>query len=81
MMVKVILLILSNNAANALAKAGMISTAVFVDMNADKQPDLITAGEFMPIQVWINNKGQFTDQTNTYFNKPVFGCWNKIVVD
>ena len=52
------------NAANALAKAGMISIAVFVDMNADKQPDLITAGEFMPIQIWINNKGQFTDQTN-----------------
>ncbi len=59
----------------------MITTAVFADMNGDKQPDLITAGEFMPIQVWINNKGQFTDKTNDYFNKPVSGCWNKIVVD
>ena len=67
--------------ANALAKVGMISAAVFADMNADKQPDLIIAGEFMPIRVWINNKGQFTDQTATYFNKPVFGCWNKIVID
>jgi hypothetical protein len=66
---------------NALAKAGMISSAVFADVNSDKQPDIITAGEFMPIQIWINNKGQFTDQTNAYFNKPVYGCWNKIVVD
>jgi len=59
----------------------MITTAVFADMNGDKQPDLVTAGEFMPIQVWINNKGQFTDQTTTYFSKPVSGCWNKIIVD
>ena len=72
---------ITSTAANALAKAGMISTAVFTDINADKQPDLVTAGEFMPVQVWINNKGHFTDETNTYFNKPVFGCWNKIVID
>jgi hypothetical protein len=70
-----------NRAANALAKAGMITTAAFVDMNNDKQPDLITAGEFMPIQVWINNNGKFADATNNYFTKPVYGCWNKIVVD
>ena len=70
-----------DNSSNPLAKAGMITTAVFTDMNADKQPDLITAGEFMPIQVWINDKGQFTDKTNAYFNKPVSGCWNKIIVD
>jgi enediyne biosynthesis protein E4 len=69
------------NQSNALAKAGMISSAVFADFNSDKQPDLITAGEFMPIQIWINNKGQFTEQTSGYFNKPVYGCWNKIVVD
>jgi hypothetical protein len=69
------------NETNALAKAGMITSAVFADMNSDKQPDLITAGEFMPIQIWINNKGQFTDQTKGYFGKPVFGCWNKVVVD
>lgn len=70
-----------NKEADALAKAGMISSAVFADVNSDKQPDLVTAGEFMPIQIWTNNKGQFTDQTNAYFNKPIYGCWNRIVVD
>ena len=70
-----------DNSSNPLAKAGMITTAAFIDMNADKQPDLITAGEFMPIQVWINDKGQFTDKTNAYFDKPISGCWNKIIVD
>lgn len=72
---------ITNTAATALAKAGMITTAVFVDMNSDHQPDLITAGEFMPIQVWINNKGNFAEATTNYFDKPVFGCWNKIAVD
>jgi hypothetical protein len=70
-----------NHEKNMLAKAGMITSAVFVNVNSDKQPDLITAGEFMPIQIWINNKGQFTDRTKDYFSKPVYGCWNKIVVD
>jgi len=69
------------NKSNPLAMAGMISSAAFVDINSDKQPDLVTAGEFMPIQIWINNNGKFTDQTTTYFSKPVFGCWNKIVID
>jgi enediyne biosynthesis protein E4 len=70
-----------NDPANPLARAGMITTAVFADMNSDRQPDLVTAGEFMPIQVWINSKGQFTDQTASFFGKPVFGCWNKIIAD
>jgi hypothetical protein len=66
---------------SALAKAGMITTATFADMNGDKQPDLVTAGEFMPLQIWTNNKGKFTDATSNYFNKPLYGCWNKIIVD
>jgi hypothetical protein len=33
---------------------GMVTTAVFADMNADERPDLIVGGEWMPITVFYN---------------------------
>jgi hypothetical protein len=69
------------NANNPLCHSGMVTTAVVADMNKDGQPDLVIAGEFMPIMVWINNKGQFTDRTQEYFDRPISGCWNKIMVE
>lgn len=69
------------NNNDTLCHSGMISTAVFADMNKDGQPDLVIAGEFMPIMIWINNKGQFTDKTQEYFDRPVSGCWNKIMIE
>jgi len=69
------------NANDSLCHYGMVTTAVFSDMNLDGQPDLVIAGEFMPIMIWINNKGAFTDKTQEYFDKAVPGCWNKIMVE
>ncbi|MEX0883383.1 MAG: VCBS repeat-containing protein, partial [Cyclobacteriaceae bacterium] len=38
-------------------------------------------GEFMPIQVFINNKGRgFQNATNQYFKEPLKGMWSKIEV-
>lgn len=67
--------------APSLEAAGMITDAVFVDMNNDQQPDLVTAGEWMAVSVWINDKGKFIDQTQTFFGAEQKGFWNKIAVD
>ena len=66
--------------APELANAGMFTDAVFADINNDKLPDLITCGEWMPVQIWINEKGKLTDKTNAYFDKPYRGWWNKIIL-
>ncbi|WP_276500112.1 VCBS repeat-containing protein [Terrimonas pollutisoli] len=39
---------------------GMVTSAIFADVNNDGWPDLIVAGEFMPVTIYLNNKGQFT---------------------
>ncbi|MDQ2718341.1 MAG: VCBS repeat-containing protein [Bacteroidota bacterium] len=42
-----------------LTKIGMVTSAIFVDVNNDGWKDLIVAGEWMPITIFINNKGKF----------------------
>src|SRR5258706_1652213 len=53
--------------APGLQNAGMVTDAIWVDLNNDKQKDLIVVGEWMPIKVFINEKGKLTDKTEMYF--------------
>jgi len=64
-----------------LEKIGMVTDAAWVDMNGDKKPDLVLAGEWMPITVLVNNGGKLTNKTTDYFDKSYSGWWNKILVD
>ncbi len=51
----------ANDVMNLLA-VGMVTSASFTDINNDQWPDLIVAGEWMPIKVFINNKGKFNQR-------------------
>ena len=63
-----------------LENAGLVTDSYWTDLNGDKFPDLLLIGEYMPIRVFINNKGQsFTDATDAYFDEPLSGLWSKIV--
>ncbi|MBS1487488.1 MAG: VCBS repeat-containing protein [Bacteroidetes bacterium] len=42
-----------------LTQIGMVTTAVFEDLNQDGWPDLVVAGEFMPVTIYWNRKGNF----------------------
>ncbi len=60
-----------------LMAAGMISDAVFADVNNDKQPDLIVVGEWMKVRVFINNDGRLTEQHDNGLEN-TSGWWNAI---
>ena len=65
---------------------GMVTDAVFVDLNKDKKKELVIVGEWMPITVFENtNKNgssiRFTDKTDTYFEQKYSGWWNKLLVE
>ncbi len=63
-----------------LAGSGMISDALWMDADKDTYPDLIVAGEFMPVRVFLNEKGErFREATGQYFDIPSSGLWNRMV--
>ncbi len=53
----------SNVTPTYLVKPGIVSSALWTDYNNDNWPDLIIAGEFMPVMVFKNSKGLLIDQT------------------
>jgi hypothetical protein len=40
---------------------GMVTSATFADVNNDSWPDLVMAGEWMPLKIFINKNGKFTE--------------------
>ncbi len=63
----------------ALKHAGMIRSAAFGDLNNDGWPDLVVAGEWMPVKVFINHKGKFILQQNQQM-AALSGWWQRIVL-
>lgn len=62
----------------SLKQPGMITDAMWADLNNDKQPDLIIAGEWMPIKVFLNRRGKLTDASAAYIHFASSGWWNRI---
>ena len=65
--------------APQLQKAGMITDAVWIDINNDTKKDLVVAGEWMPVKVFVNVNNTLQDQTKNYFDKDYKGWWNKLI--
>jgi hypothetical protein len=61
--------------APALSRAGMITDALWTDVNNDHQIDLVVVGEFMPITIFQNTSNKLVKQVSTGLEKS-FGWWN-----
>ncbi|MEO5681260.1 MAG: VCBS repeat-containing protein [Chitinophagaceae bacterium] len=67
--------------APELAEAGMINAAIWADLNGDKKPELVIAGEWMPIKIYEYNAGTFKESAAKYGLKNTAGWWNKLIAD
>jgi hypothetical protein len=61
----------------ALSNIGMVTAAAFADVNKDGAPDLIVAGEWMPLTIFVNKRGVF-DKTTIPASS---GWWQTVFVD
>lgn len=59
---------------------GMVTDAAWVDLNNDKLIDLIVMGEWMPVMIFINEKGKLVDKTSYFIREKTNGFWNTILV-
>lgn len=64
--------------AKDLKNIGLVCDAVFTDYDNDGWPDLILAGEWMPITFLKNEKGVFKNTTNATGISKNTGWWNTI---
>lgn len=63
----------------ALAEAGMVSSATWLDYDDDGQLDLIVVGEWMPIRVFRQQNGRFVDRTADAGLSGTNGWWNSVI--
>jgi hypothetical protein len=64
--------------AKPLLNIGMVSDAIWTDFDNDGWPDLVLAGEWMPVKFLKNDHGHFVDITPSTKTGNQIGWWNSI---
>ena len=67
----------SENSAN-LEEIGLITGALFSDIDSDNDPDLILAVEWGPVTILENRGGTFSDVTASFGLSDYVGWWNGV---
>ncbi|MCC9166991.1 VCBS repeat-containing protein [Pontibacter harenae] len=67
--------------APSLVESGMVTDAVWHDLNGDNTPELVLVGEWMPVTVYQNKNGKLSDVTTSYFTTTYSGWWNKLLIE
>lgn len=65
--------------APGLSRIGMVTDAVWQDLNGDGDVDLLVVGEWMPLTFFIQENGEWKDQTKTFAPPQSEGWWNRVV--
>jgi len=68
----------TSSRAPDLSEAGMVTDAVWVDLNKDSYQDLVVVGEWMPVTVFNNQRGALVNVTEKYGLQNTPGWWNTV---
>lgn len=67
------------NQSREFTHVGMVSDALWVDLNKDNFIDLMVVGEWMSIKIFINENGKLIDHSTEYIKQKSEGWWNCIL--
>lgn len=62
------------------ASIGMLTDAAWVDLDGDQNEELVLIGDAMPISVFSNSSGKWSNVTNRFFEKLEVGFWNDLLI-
>jgi enediyne biosynthesis protein E4 len=71
----------TNAIAPSLSEVGMVTDAVWADLNGDKLPELLVVGEWMPLRIFDNKSGKLEESTTQRIAEKTSGWWNCITAD
>ncbi|MFN8573193.1 MAG: VCBS repeat-containing protein [Gemmatimonadaceae bacterium] len=66
--------------APELAQVGMVTDAVWQDLDGDRRPELVVVGEWMPVTIFHNAGSGRLTKANTPGLEKSNGWWNRIAV-
>jgi hypothetical protein len=69
----------TNEIAGSLVNIGMVCDAIWSDFDKDGWPDLLIAGEWMPLKFLKNDHGKLIDISNGSGINSKSGWWNSII--
>jgi hypothetical protein len=69
---------ITSSIAPELQNTGMIRDMVWEDVDNDNDMDIIIAGDWMPLKVFINENGLFKEKKDAFGNEKTDGWWNCI---
>jgi hypothetical protein len=72
---------ISDKNSLAIKNAGMVSDALWLDLNKDNLSDLVLVGEWMPVKVFINSSQGLIDQSSAYIKETTEGFWNCLAAE
>jgi hypothetical protein len=65
----------------ALRNPGLLNAAVFADIDNDKMPELILAGEWMPVRIYKNVAKNISEITENSGTQNLNGYWRSLVAN
>ena len=68
----------SDDRAKELSKVGMITDMVWTDVDNDDDLDMVIVGDWMPVKIFVNSSGKFTDESEKFGLANTEGWWNVI---
>jgi enediyne biosynthesis protein E4 len=71
----------TNEVAAVLGQVGMVKSAIAADLNGDKKPELVMAGEWMSVKVFEYKSGKMADVSSSYGLQNTEGWWDRLVAD
>jgi hypothetical protein len=69
----------SESRAPSLRGIGMITDMAWADIDNDKDPDMVIAGDWMPVKILININGSFADRSVEYGLQNTEGWWHSVI--
>jgi hypothetical protein len=65
--------------AAGLTGIGMITDMLWADVDNDRDQDMVIVGDWMPVKIFINENGKFTDQSEKFGLSNTEGWWHTII--